>query len=330
MDVQNAAEDNRLSFKKILGLIGILYDRIGILLLLLVMVVALSTVTPHFLTKVNIINLVRQTSFIAIIAIGSTIVMITMGIDLSPGSLVGITSVIVASYAHPNQMPLVGALAIGLLVGIVAGLINGTLISYLGLAPFIVTLGMYTAARGAAMVYTNGIPITNFSSNFLFIGAGDIFGIPVPIIILLVVAVIFHFMLTRTRFGRHIYAIGGNEHAAVISGINVKRVKVLVYVLAGVLASVSGIALTARIASGQPSLGLGYELDAITAAVVGGTSLTGGKGSVFGTISGALVIGVINNGMDLLNCNVFWQQVIKGIIIVLAVLIDQLQKRRTA
>ncbi|MCW3489988.1 ABC transporter permease [Dethiobacter alkaliphilus] len=304
-----------------------LYDKAGVLIVLLALVILMSFLSDRFLTTLNIINLVRQISFIALIALGVTCVIITTGIDLSSGSIVGLTSVVVASYAHPNEYSLVVTLFMGLSVGIAAGLINGFLVAKVGLPPFIATLGMFTSARGLAMLYSGGRPVSGIKPEFVFLGAGQVFGIPVPIIILIVVAVAMHIMLNKTRFGRYIYAIGGNEQAAIISGVSVSKVKIAVYALAGFLASLAGVILTARISSGQPGLGVGFELDAIAAAVIGGTSLTGGLGSVMGTLSGALVIGVINNGMDLLGVSMYWQQITRGMIIVLAVFLD-MQKRK--
>lgn len=299
------------------------YEKVGVFLILMGIVLLLAILSPNFLTYINIINVIRQITFIALIAMGSMMIIITTGIDLSPGSIVGLTSVVVASYAHPGQHSLVITLLIGLSVGILAGLINGLLIAKTGLPPFIVTLGMFTTIRGLALLYSDGRPVNNLSKDFIFIGSGSVLGVPVPIIILLVVLVITHILLSNTQFGRHVYALGGNEQAAIISGINVRKIKILVYAYAGFMASLSGVVLSGRIASGQPGLGVGYELDAIAAAVIGGVSLSGGIGTVFGTISGALVIGVINNGMDLLNVNMYWQTISKGIIIIIAVLLDK-------
>lgn len=308
--------------------LGSIYNKFGIFIVLIFMMLILSILTPNFLTSNNLINVVRQISFIAIIGFGVTAIIITTGIDLSSGSIVALTSVIVASAAHPGQYPLIVTVLIGLSVGLLCGFLNGIIIAKAGIPPFIVTLGMFTAARGAASLFSDGRPISNMKDEFIFLGAGKVLGIPVPIIILVLVAVVTHIILTQTRFGRHVFAVGGNEQAAIISGINVVKVKVMVYTYAGFLASLAGLVLTARINSGQPGLGVGLELDAIASAVIGGTSLSGGMGAVFGTITGALVIGVINNGMDLLNINVYWQQIVKGIIIVLAVFIDKMKNKK--
>ncbi|WP_094552070.1 ABC transporter permease [Petroclostridium xylanilyticum] len=305
-----------------------MYNRYGIFFILIALVVLMSVLSPSFLTVINIMNVVRQISFIAIVGIGVTMVIITTGIDLSSGSVIALASVVSASFAHPNTYPLVVPVLLGLAMGVLCGAVNGSIIAKAKIPPFIVTLGMMTVARGAALLYSNGKPIGNFTNEFIFLGAGKIMGIPVPIIILLFVAIITHIMLNNTKFGRHVYAIGGNEQAAIISGVNVNKVKVLVYTYASFLAALAGIVLTARISSGQPGLGVSYELDAIAAAVIGGTSLsTGGIGTVAGTITGALIIGVINNGMDLLNVSAYWQQIVKGVIIVAAVLLDQIKNK---
>lgn len=320
---------NVLKSKRVVAIIRDVYNRVGIFLILVLMVIGLSFLTPNFLTTINITNIIRQISFIAIIGLGSTMVIIIRGIDVSPGAIVGLTSVVVSSVAFPNQHPIFVTILIGLTVGTAAGALSGTVVAKTGIPPFIMTLGMMTAARGAALIYSGGRPISGLKPEFIFLGAGEIIGVPIPIVVLIAVSIIIHVILTHTRFGRHIYAVGGNEQAAILSGINVVKVRILVFTIAGFLASLAGIILTARIASGQPGLGAGYEFDAIAASVIGGTSLSsGGIGSVFGIISGALVIGVINNGMDLLNFNMYWQQVIRGVIIVTAVIIDNQRNRK--
>jgi inositol transport system permease protein len=209
-------------------------------------------------------------------------------------------------------------------VGILAGLINGFFVAKTRIPPFIATLGMFSAARGAAMLFTQGRPLSNLSDDYNFIGQGDIAGLPIPILLLIVMAVITHILYSRTKFGKYIYAIGGNEQAAHVSGINVTKYKMLIYVYAGFLAALGGIVVSSRIGSGQPGLGVGYEFDAITAAVIGGASLSaGGIGTIPGTIVGALIIGVLNNTLDLTNVSAYWQQIIKGMIIVGAVILDQ-------
>lgn len=320
----------------------------AIVLILLGMIIAVAALTwamygtPTFLAPRNLLNVIRQISVVGIIAIGITMIIITGGIDLSPGSVVALATVIAASLAQradwggakfPGlQVPLILPILAALLVGGICGMINGTLIAKFKIPPFIATLGMMTVARGFALIYSDR-PVSGLKPSYNFMGQGEIFhiptgsgatlGIPVPVIVLTVIAVIVHFMLTNVRFGRYIYALGGNEQAARISGLNLDSLKIRIYALAGVLYGVAALLLSARIGSGQPGLAQGYELDAIAAAVIGGTSLNGGIGTIWGTIVGALIIGVLNNGMDLLNVNAYWQTIVKGSIIVIAVIIDQ-------
>lgn len=309
--------------------LGDLFGRYGIFFIFIAMVILMSILSPAFLNLYNIINVVRQVSFIGIVAMGVTIIIITKGIDLSSGSVIALVSVVAASFAHPGEYPLIVPILLGLAVGVLTGFINGAITAKGMIPPFIATLGMMTAARGLALLYSDGKPIDNLSDSFLFLGAGDIFGIPFPIIVFALTGVISHLLLNNTKFGKHTYAIGGNEQAARISGINVDRHLILVYTYAGLLTAVSALMLTARISVGQPSMGVMYELDAIAAAVIGGTSLTGGIGTIPGTIVGALIIGVLNNGLDLLNVSSYWQQILKGIIIVIAVLIDSRKNKRS-
>lgn len=301
--------------------------RFGIVLVLLLMVAILSVSAPTFLKFQNIINIIRQVSIVSIIAFGSTFVLITSGVDLSPGSVLAVVSVVVASLAHPNQYPLIVPIIAGLAVGVLAGVINGSIIAGFKIPPFIATLGMFTSARGVALLYTNGKPIGDFTEEFNFIGGGQIAGIPFPIILLVIVGTISYLLLHNTKFGKYTFAIGGNEQAAIISGINVGKYKIMIYGFAGLMAAIAGIIMTARVESGQPGAGIGFEFDAITAAVIGGTSLSGGIGSIPGTVIGALIIGVLNNGMDLLNVSAYWQQVMRGVIIAGAVILDTRKNR---
>lgn len=313
-----------LDWKKTAGQI---FSKYGIFIILIAMIILMTILTPAFLTSSNLLNIVRQVSFIGIVAMGVTMVIITTGIDLSSGSVIALVSVITASFAQGDH-PLIVALAIGLAVGALAGFINGAISAKGAIPPFIATLGMMIAARGLALLYSDGRPIGGLSESFLFIGQGEIGGIPVPILIFLIMGVISHLMLSKTKFGKYTYAIGGNEHAARICGINVDKYKILIYTYAGFLAALAGIMLTSRISAGQPSMGVMYELDAIAAAVIGGTSLSGGIGTIPGTIVGALIIGVLNNGLDLLNVSSYWQQILKGVIIVSAVLIDSRKNKK--
>lgn len=300
----------------------------GMFLILIALVALMSILSPTFFTTGNLLNIVRQMSIIGIIAIGVTLIIITTGIDLSSGSVVALVSVVVATFAQPNGYPVMVAVAIGLGLGLLAGTINGTIIAKGKIAPFIVTLGMMTAARGAALLFTEGRPVGNLSPTFTFIGQGTILGIPVPIIIFAFVGIVTYMLLNHTKFGKYIYAIGGNEQAAIIAGVNVVKYKIMIYAYAGLLTSIAGIILTSRIASGQPTAGNMYELDAIASAVIGGTSLNGGIGTIGGTVVGALIIGVLNNGLDLLNVSSYWQQIVKGAIIVIAVLIDSRKNKK--
>ncbi len=310
----------------------------AIVVILIGMIVILAVLTGgRFLGAQNLINIVRQVSVIAILAIGMTVAIISTGIDLSVGSIVALSAVVATSLAqapdatnlmYPGlSLPIFVAIAAGLLVGAAAGFTNGFLIAKFRIAPFIATLGMMTAARGLALIYSDGRPISKLSPEFNFIGQGSILGVPVPIVLLLVVAVGARLLLNNTRFGRHVYALGGNEQAARVSGINVSRVKIGIYTFSGLLAGLGGMIVAARIGSGNPQLGTGAELDAITAAVIGGTSFSGGIGTVWGTIIGALIIGSLNTGLDLLNVSPFSQQVVKGAIIVLAIIIDERKNR---
>jgi inositol transport system permease protein len=319
-------------------LIASIFSKYGIFLVFAAMVLAASILSPAFVSSTNLINVVRQMSIVGLIALGVTGVIVSAGIDLSSGSVVGLTAVVAASLAQDPEystpfypglhLPLVVPVLAACLVGALVGLINGTLVAKTRIPPFIATLGTYTAIRGLALLYTGGRPISDLTDSYNFIGQGDVFGLPVPIIILVIMATVTHILYAHTKFGKYIYAIGGNEQAARVSGIDSSRYKMLIYVYASFLAGLAGLVVSSRIGSGQPGLGVGYELDAIAAAVIGGTSLSaGGIGTVAGTIVGALIIGVLNNILDLMNVSAYWQQIIKGCIIVGAVIIDQLKQR---
>jgi len=315
-----------------------IFSKYGIFLIFAVMVLAASILSPAFLSSTNLINIVRQMSIVGLIALGVTGVIVSAGIDLSSGSVVGLTAVVAASLAqspdnsaafYPGlHLPLIVAVLAACLVGALVGLINGSLVAKTHIPPFIATLGTYTAIRGLALLYTGGRPISDLTDAYDFIGQGDLLGVPVPIVILVVMAVVTHILYAHTKFGKYIYAIGGNEQAARVSAIDAAKYKMLIYVYASFLAGLAGLVVSSRIGSGQPGLGVGYELDAIAAAVIGGTSLSaGGIGTVAGTIVGALIIGVLNNILDLMNVSAYWQQIIKGCIIVGAVILDQLKQR---
>ena len=318
--------------------VGEFLRRYLIVVILFGLIGLLSALTDGmFLQTQNLINVVRQTSVIALLGIGLTIVIISTGIDLSVGSVLALSAVVSTSLAqqpdatnlmYPGlDVPVIVAVLAGLGIGALCGFINGSLIAVFRIAPFIATLGMFTAARGAALIYSDGRPISKLDPSFNWIGQGDILGIPVPIFLLIVVAVAAHIMLTRTRFGRYVYAIGGNEQAARVSGIAISRVKIGIYTISGLLAGLGGLILAGRIGSGNPTLGTGIELDAITAAVIGGASFAGGIGTVWGAVVGALIIGSLNTGLDIMNVSPFAQQVVKGVIIVVAIIIDERKNR---
>ncbi|MHC4132830.1 MAG: ABC transporter permease [Planctomycetota bacterium] len=297
----------------------------GTLIGLVVLCIVLWILTPRFLTVPNLLNVAQQTSINAIIAVGMTFVIITAGIDLSVGSIVAFSGVVLGSVLHAG-VPVPVAIVIGLGVGLVCGLANGLLITRGNLPPFISTLGMMSVLRGAALLYTGGRPITGFSESFRFISK-DIFHIPFPIIIMAFVYIVAHFVLKRTKLGRYTYAIGGNEEAAVLSGVNVKFYKAMVYGVCGMLSGLAAIVLTARLNSAQPIAGMMYELDAIAATVIGGTSLMGGEGRIRGTLIGALIMGVLRNGLILLGVSSYLQQTVIGGVIIIAVLFDMLLKK---
>lgn len=294
----------------------------GIFVVFIIICLILSFISPQFLTVSNWTIIITQASINALLAFGVTFVIITGGIDLSLGSMVAVTGVTAAMLAHPDTFPVALPIFAGLLAGLLMGVFNGFIITKSKIAPFIVTLGTMTIGRGLALILSKGRPISNLSDSFNFIGGGDVFGIPFPIIVLVIIFTICSITLKKTLLGRYIYAVGGNEQAARASGINVNQVKLAVYSISGLLAGLAGVLLTSRITTGQPNAGAGFELDAIAAAVIGGTSTSGGTGTMTGTLVGVLLIGVINNGLDLLNVTSYYQQVVMGIIIIGAVVLD--------
>ena len=292
--------------------------------------VVLTFANPFFLTEQNISNVLRQTSINGILAIGMTYVILTGGIDLSVGSVLAFSSMVAASLVSGERpQGVFVAVMAGLGTGAALGMVNGLLVSRFGVPPFVATLGMLSVARGLTFIYTDGTPIPNLSPAFRTIGQGFVGPIPVPVFIFAGVALLFWWVLKYTTFGRYIYAVGGNERSARTSGVNTRGVLFGAYIIAGSLAGLAGLILTARTTSALPQAGVSYELDAIAAVVIGGTSLSGGTGSVLGTVIGALIIGVINNGLDLLGVSSYYQQVIKGVIIITAVLLDVSRRRRT-
>lgn len=307
------------------------------LIALFLLCLVISLLSDKFLTTNNLWNVLRQISVNICISTGMTLVVLMAGIDLSVGSVLAFTSAVCAGLLKngitiPSLDLFVGFTTLGgvlaaLLIGLALGLFNGWVITKFTLPPFVTTLAMLTIARGATMLYTQGMPISNLGANFEFIGSGWLLGIPVPVWISVIVVLIVVFISKKTTFGRYIYAIGGNEKAAFLSGININSVKLAVYGIAGMMAAVGGILVTSRLNSAQPNAGASYELDSIAAVVIGGTSLSGGVGSVTGTVIGAAIIGVLNNGLVLLNVSPFWQQVVKGLVILLAVIIDKKSKK---
>ena len=304
-----------------------LLSRYGLLWALGFLILALSLLSPYFLSTANLLNVLRQVSINAILALGMTVVILKGGIDLSVGSLLALAGALTAGFALSGFPP---PLAMGLGVGIAValGTLQGLLVAYAGLPPFIVTLAGLTAFRGLTLVYTDGRPITGLPDPFLFLGNGTLLGIPVPVMVMLSFLLLTHLLLQNTALGRYLYAIGGNEEAARLSGVPVARIKVFAYAYSGLAAGLAALVLTGRLNSAQPTAGTGFELDAIAAAVVGGTSLAGGRGTAWGTFLGALIIGVLNNGMNLLNVSSFYQLIAKGAVIVLALLVDRLVRRR--
>ena len=306
---------------------GNFLEQIGPFAALIIMFIAFSVLSNHFFTLPNLLTVALQTSIIAFIGIGVTFCIITAGIDLSIGSVLAFSSVC-GGMAMKAGIPVPIAVLLALLVGMACGLFNGFIITKGHLPPFIATLGMMSIARGAGLFITNAAPIMGFPNSFEFLG-GRIYNIiPVPVIIMIIVALIFGFILTKTRLGLYAYAIGSNEEAARLSGINIDLVKFSVYAIAGILAAVAGIVLASRLATAQATAGVAYELDAIAAAVIGGTSLMGGVGTITGTLIGAFIIGIMRNGLNMMGVSNFIQQMIIGLVIIGAVYIDQLRNRK--
>jgi ribose transport system permease protein len=317
----------------VLKQVGSDLKKIQSLLALFMLCLVISLLSDTFLTAANGINVLRQIAVNTCIATGMTLVVLTGGIDLSVGSVLALCGALAAGLLK-NGLPIVsidvfigftvlGAFLAAILLGAAIGFFNGLVITRFNVPPFVATLAMLTMARGATMLYTEGHPISNLGEGFAFIGAGSLLGIPVPVLIALFVVLLASFLVNKTKLGRYIYAIGGNETAARLSGIRIEKVKTIVYAIGATLAALGGLIVTARLDSAQPNAGTSYELDAIAAVVIGGTSLNGGRGTVWGTVIGAVIIGVLNNGLVLLNVSPFWQQVVKGAVILLAVIIDR-------
>jgi ribose/xylose/arabinose/galactoside ABC-type transport system permease subunit len=291
--------------------------------------VLLWILTPHFLTVSNLLNVLEQTAINAVIAVGMTYVIVSGGIDLSVGSLLALSGVVLGTLLHAG-VPVPVAIGLGLAVGFLFGTFNGLAVSWGRLPPFIATLGMMSIARGCALLFTEGRPVSGFDAGFRSLATERPFGIPGPVFVTLLVYAAAQFVLSETRFGRYVYAMGGNEEATRLSGVNVKLHKTMVYGVSGLTSAVAAVLLTARLNSAQPIAGIMYELDAIAATVIGGSSLRGGEGGLGGTLIGALIMGVLRNGLNLLGVSSFLQQVVIGLVIVFAVLVDTaLKARRT-
>ena len=301
------------------------WEKVGMPFVLLVLVVFMLIKAPNFGTVSNLFNVARSISISAILAAGMTFVIITTGIDLSVGSTIAVSGCIAVLAAQQGLNPLL-AILLGMVIGALIGLINGFLIAYCNLAAFIVTLGTMTFMRGLAYTITGGLPIVDNGLNFRALGNGYLFHVPIPFIVMIIVYVVLWIVLDKTKYGSHVYAVGGNAEAARLAGINVKGVLLSVYVIAGLCAGLAGCIFAARVVSAQPTAGDGYEMDAIAAAVLGGTSLMGGKGKIPGTLIGAIIFGVLTTGLVLMNVPFFTQQLVKGIVIIIAVLIDGLKE----
>ena len=308
--------------------------RLQSLIALVVLAAVLSLASDKFLTRENAVNVLLQISINLCVSLGMTIVILSGGIDLSVGSVLALAGAVGAGllkngFPIPKlgvmlQFTVLGSVVAAVLVGTVLGLFNGVAITRFRLPPFIATLGMLSVARGLAQLWTKGFPITGLGSGFGFLGTGRVLGIPMPVWISAVLVVLIALLARNTSFGRYVYAVGGNESAAKLSGVRVNRLKLGVYALGGALAGVGGVLLTSRLDSATPNAGIGDELNSIAAVVIGGTSLNGGRGSVWGTVLGCLIIGLLNNGLVLWGVSPFWQQVIKGLVILAAVALDRL------
>lgn len=293
---------------------------------LIVVCIAMMIASPSFLSAANLENVLRQVSINAIIAVGMTCVILTGGIDLSVGSVMALSGTLAAGLMVAG-VNAVAALAIGIAVGLGFGFLNGLFVAFAGMPSIIVTLATMGIARGLALIYTGGYPIDGLPDWVAFFGSGKVFGIQAPVLIMLVVYAIAWLLLDRMPFGRYVYAIGGNEQATRLTGVRVARVKLIVYTLAGLTSALAAIVLTGRLMSGQPNAGVGFELDAIAAVVMGGTSISGGRGAILGTLVGALLLGVLNNGLNMIGVNPYVQNVIKGGIILLAIYISRERSR---
>lgn len=325
---EREVKENNIFTDLLYGFTKFFRENAGILIGLFVLVTIISIINNDFLSTQNILNVLRQVSTNMFIAIGMTLVIILAGIDLSVGSIMALAGVITGGLIAFSGVPMWLAVIAGLLVGAIFGFVNGYFTAYKFLPSFIVTLATMNIARGVAYVYTDGKPIRVMSDEFNFIGSGYLGPIPIPVVYMIVIILIVSLIMNRTKLGRYMYAVGGNIEAARYSGINTKRVQLFAFTLSGVLAAFSGIVLASRMFSGQPTSGMGAELDAIAAVVLGGTSMTGGRGRISGTVIGVLIIGILSNGLNLMGVNSFWQYIVKGVVILVAVYVDVVKKQR--
>ena len=300
----------------------------GILAALLIMCLFFSVFGNNFLTQTNVVNLLQTCATNCYLAIGVQMAIILAGIDLTGGALAALTGVVCVMTFENAGLPIWMGIVVGVLIGIVVGMANGIIITYTGIHPFVVTLAMQSICRGAAYLLANGSPVTTTNRSFSAFGSGSLGVVPLPVVYMMIFLILDFFLLNKTRTGRHIYAVGGNETSARFSGININKIKILVWTISGAMAGFCGVVLAARLSSGQPSTGEGYETDAIAAAVLGGTSFFGGTGTVGGLIIGVLIIGLISNGLNLMHVNSYWQYVLKGVIIIAAVYVDMLKQKR--
>lgn len=303
--------------------VNVFRSNIGIVMVLIIMCVIISFATDKFLTPTNIISVLRQISINTYIALGMTLVIILGHIDLSVGAIVAMSGTLTVGFIVNQGLPIWLAIVLGIVLGAVTGLLSGFIVSQFKVPAFIITMAMMNVANGIAYVYSGGQSTRITDAFFINIGTDYLFKvIPLPVVYMVVLIAIFAFLLNKTKFGTYIYAIGGNREAARLSGVPIKKVEIVVFTLSGLLSAFAGLVLCSRMYSGQPSVGSGYELDAIAACVLGGTSMAGGKGRISGTVFGAIVIGIISNGLNLIGVSSYWQLIIKGLIIACAVLLD--------
>ena len=304
-------------------IVGIVKNNVGILSVLVLLCVIVSIATSKFLKPNNLISVLRQISINAYIALGMTLIIILGHIDLSVGAIVAMSGTLTVGFIVTQGLPIPVAILLGILLGMAAGMISGMIVTYFRVPAFIITMAMMNVCSGVAYVYSGGQATRINNDFFSAIGTGYLFNtIPLPVVYMIILIIVISFLLGKTKFGTYIYAIGGNREAARLSGVPIKKVEIAVFTISGVLSAFAGLVLCSRMYSGQPSVGNGYELDAIAACVLGGTSMSGGKGRISGTIFGAMVIGIISNGLNLIGVSSYWQLIVKGLIIACAVLLD--------